>query len=312
MVLLFVISAYRLFQRIGKHQKLNLTIFAIAVLGVTLLRNNGVIIIVALLPLFLFLFAKKQKQFFMVFLISSLIALFLRFPLLSILDVEKGRITEALSLPVQQVARTYIIHPESFEEEDKALLSELIPLEKIEPTFQGYTNDPIKFVIQKNHKYIEENLSAYRNLWIKIGLRQPLSYLKAWIELTRGYWHGGYSYWRWDYSIHEGSNVLGLVSRPTIPALYAAYDRYLTMFESNRFFDPILAIGLHVWALCILLAYHIWKKNNVGIFLSLAPLLVIASLWLGTPVYAEFRYAYCVFTCLPFLLGMSIVENNQN
>ena len=48
-----------------------------------------------------------------------------------------------------------------------------------------------------------------------------------------------------------------------------------------------------------------WKKREE--FLLTVPVMVLlAGLWLGTPVFAEFRYAYPMFLSAPVILGATV------
>ena len=59
---------------------------------------------------------------------------------------------------------------------------------------------------------------------------------------------------------------------------------------------------------CCLL--NLWKKREE--FLLTVPLLVLlAGLWLGSPVYAEFRYAYPVFLSTPVIVGVTVFRREQ-
>ena len=47
-------------------------------------------------------------------------------------------------------------------------------------------------------------------------------------------------------------------------------------------------------------------------FLLAIPLVVlVAGLWLGTPVYSEFRYAYPIFLTMPVILAATIFEEQH-
>ena len=51
------------------------------------------------------------------------------------------------------------------------------------------------------------------------------------------------------------------------------------------------------------------KRDKAAVFATVPSLSIIFSLLLGTPVFAEFRYAYGLFCCLPFLAV--VVFRNQ-
>ena len=46
-------------------------------------------------------------------------------------------------------------------------------------------------------------------------------------------------------------------------------------------------------------------KKRKEFLLAIPILVLVVGLWLGTPVYAEFRYAYPVILTLPFLLAVT-------
>ena len=85
-----------------------------------------------------------------------------------------------------------------------------------------------------------------------------------------------------------GRNIYGIVNDVDpnlIRHLFAAAFRYL---EKPAFLQPLTSIGLHVWALITCTLINVLKKREE--FLLGIPLLVlVAGLWVGTPVYSEFR-----------------------
>ena len=46
------------------------------------------------------------------------------------------------------------------------------------------------------------------------------------------------------------------------------------------------------------------ERNRFNLFVSVPFLMVILSLMIATPVYAEFRYSYAVFCGIPFVLAI--------
>lgn len=48
-------------------------------------------------------------------------------------------------------------------------------------------------------------------------------------------------------------------------------------------------------------------------FLLTIPVIVLlVGLWLGTPIYAEFRYAYPMFTSCPVILCAAVFDGGKN
>ena len=95
--------------------------------------------------------------------------------------------------------------------------------------------------------------------------------------------------------------VANTVEENLIQKLFAAAFRYL---EKPAFLQPLVSIGLHIWALITCTLINVLKKREE--FLLGIPLLVLTvGLWLGTPVYSEFRYAYPIILGMPLILGVT-------
>ena len=180
-------------------------------------------------------------------------------------------------------------------------------MDKVADYYDPLTVDPIKFETFRYDQvpHILENKGDYLKLYLSLGLKYPGDYLKAWIDETKGYWNGGYFFW--IYTKQMDANPYGIVNtveENLIQKLFAAAFRYL---EKPAFLQPLVSIGLHVWALVACTLINALKKRKE--FLLGIPLLVlVAGLWLGTPVYSEFRYAYPIFLSMPVILAVTVFE----
>lgn len=81
--------------------------------------------------------------------------------------------------------------------------------------------------------------------------------------------------------------------------------QYFSLFENSYCYQPLISIGLHVWALFACLLVNVLHKRREAL-LCIPIVVLVVGLWLGTPVYAEFRYAYPVFVSMPLILGATL------
>ena len=89
-----------------------------------------------------------------------------------------------------------------------------------------------------------------------------------------------------------------------IARLYAAWFRFA---EKPAAFQGLYSIGLRIWILvaCCLICCLQKRKQ----WLITVPVLVLTvGLWLGTPVFAEFRYAYPMILCSPLVLLTTVFD----
>ena len=80
---------------------------------------------------------------------------------------------------------------------------------------------------------------------------------------------------------------------------------YLTLTRETVLFEPVQSVGLTVWILSMLCFLNL-LHNRKEFLLTVPVLAIVFTLWLTTPVFCEFRYAYCVFTTIPFLIPVSL------
>lgn len=300
---LFITSLYRLLKEVG-NKRGNYAVFLLGALGFSLWRTNGWYAFLVTVIVMFFLLRKKNKRLLMLMTAILVFCWILLNPVLSILGVSETNLVEAFAVPMQQVARV-IWEGRELTPEEAGLLGEIFWLDKIPQLYDPLTVDPIKFETFRYDQveHIRANAGEYLGLYLSLGLKYPGDYLKAWIEETKGYWNGGYFFW--IYTLQMGSNPYGIetaVEPNLIGRLFAAMFRYL---EKPAFLQILTSIGIHVWALVSCTLVNILKKKE-EFLLSIPLLVLIFGLWLGTPVYSEFRYAYPMFVSMPLILAVTL------
>lgn len=298
--LLFVTAFYRILRGLGKRSWTNYVVLVLGAVGFSLWRTNGWIAFLGTTVVMLFLLRRKRRKLLVLMCAVLVLCWVMINPLLDVLGVSGSDMIEALAVPFQQMARV-VANDRELTEAETALLGEAFWLDRVKELYTPETVDPIKFEAFRhdNRSYVEENLPEYGKLYLKLGLRYPGDYLKAWVEETKGYWNGGYSYWIYTRGID--TNDLGLEwtgGDNLVSRLYGAWFRFL---ENPAVFQPLYSIGLQVWIVIGCLLINALKKRE-ELLLSIPMLVLVAGLWIGTPVYAEFRYAYPVFLTVTVIL----------
>ena len=311
-VLLLVVSTYRCMHEVG-NVVLNYIILAVSSVGICLFRSNGLFAFVILTIAFIVLWKSKKKVMLIVFISTIIISIIMKYPVLAYLEVKQPDTIESLSIPAQQISR---VVQEGCELDDYQidLLDNVVDVEQIPEKYSPYISDPIKVLVRQkgNQHLLTEQKMDYIKLYFSLGIKYPMAYLRAWIDQTRGYWNAGYEYWRWSIGIKE--NDLGIVrttNNSYVDLLFKDYLRLFTNFQVLRLF---LSIGLFVWIDIFLLLIALIRKDKIGIFISLPILVIVASLLVATPVYAEFRYIYAAFCALPMVIVIThrpIGENKE-
>ena len=308
-VLLFVTALYRILRDIGTSRVRSYVVFALGAIGLSLWRTNGWYAFLVTTVVMLILLRKHYKTLLLIMCVVLVLCWILINPLLSAINVSGTDMVEAYAVPFQQVSRV-IANNRELTEEETALLSEAFWLDRVQELYTPETVDPVKFEAFRhdNRDYVEKHLWDYAKLYVRLGLRYPGDYLKAWIDETKGYWNGGYAFW--IYTKGVDTNDLGIVSSGggnAVSSLFGALFRYL---EKPVIFQSLYSIGLYVWILLGCCLLNIWRKRK-EFLLTIPVIVLVVGLWLGTPVYAEFRYAYPLFLTIPVILAATLFSAEQ-
>lgn len=305
-VLLFVISQYRFFNNIGK-KWVNVLLLSLSTILIPMFRGNGIYIIYLSIILFIFLFWKQiyhEKKYRIN--LSILILAITVYPIFNVItsssfNIAKAEKMESLSIPAQQIART-IKDKNDLTDDQKELISNVSNFDEIADTYVPWLSDPIKEQVWHStggEEYLSTHKNDFVRIYLELGFTHPIQYTQAWVDQTKGYFNGGYNYWVISNDITE--NDLGIERKNEQSAQNKIFNLYLDVFEKNDFFRIIYCIGFHVWVIIWLLYCSLFQKRKLDTFIICIPLSLILTLLIASPVFSEFRYAYPLFCCLPFL-----------
>ena len=303
--LLVVTSLYRLNCGMEQSRKVDTVIFALASLCFCIWRSNG-LPAYALLFVTVLVFARMNRRLLAVMGAALVCGYLMTGPLLSALNVSGGNYVEALSIPLQQVARV-IYDGGVLTQEELKLVETVADAESISQEYRPEISDPIKNLVRasENRDAIREDPLPYLKLWIKLGLRYPREYVEAWVDQTKGYWNGGYDYWVWTEGVFW--NELDIHSAPRAGKIGILFDLYFRYFEMIPFLKPLISIGLNVW-LMVACCYVNLKNKRKEWILPLPVFAILLSLLISTPVYSEFRYIYSLFLTGPLILSVTCFD----
>lgn len=303
---LLMISAWLRIMK-GSGSVWNYLVFILGSLLFILSRTNGWIIYLASFAVYA-VFVRKNKKFLAVMGALAVCGLALLNPVLSMLNISGSDLAESLSIPIQQVARV-IADGEELTEEEAQLLSRVVDLEEVPQLYTDWISDPMKVEVRsKDYGYFQEHLDEYAKLWVRLGLRYPGSYLKAWVDQTKGYWNGGYGYAMYSETVTD--NPYGVEKTGGGNPIASLFRLYFGLSRHVIFFEPLHSIGLHVWIVILCFLLNIVKKREVWV-LSVPVLVLVVGLWFGTPVYSCFRYVYPLFVSFPLLLSTAIYQPKE-
>ena len=272
----------------------------VSAIGFCLLRTNGILAFIIMLP-FLFVCFRKFKSVIICSVSALLLSVVILGPVYGTFVSGGPDILESLSIPMQQIARTAI--EGKVTEEQKELLSCIIPYEEIEEVYDSDISDPIKNLIRKEGDitYLEENKGEFLKLYLEMGLRNPNTYLFAFVDQTKGYWYPDVKPYIWNTEMAE--NGLGIVTKSFFPDIVAKLiDALWKAVTYIPGIGLLKSIGALTWILLLQAGYCVrikeWSKLVFFIPVFANSLTLVCS----SPLACSVRYAYPLFVIFPLLV----------
>ena len=304
---LFIISTYRYLKPISNNLP-TLLIIIISALAVCLFRSNGLFAFIIATVTFPIIFCKQHLKLFFTFCGIIIVALILKGPVLKALNVSQPDRVESLSIPMQQISRVIVEKNDEISEDDRKTIENVISLDDVIAHYNPIIHDPIKNTIREHgdQDYINEHFLDFVFLYLRWGIKYPMLYVNAWIDQTRGYWNGGYDYWIWRDVVTD--NDYSIEKKSVLPFVNKVIGAYGEMFKNLGFLQPLISIGLAVWALFFIIYRSIKHHDKLMIFIVSPLFTTWLSLLIATPVFCEFRYIYYLFLTLPFILMISLTN----
>ena len=305
-VLLFVAALYRLIRHVGKHRWVNYAVMIAGAMGLSLLRTNGWYAFLVTALIMLLALRGRERKLITAMLTVLVLCWVLLNPVLSLLDANEMSYVEALAVPFQQVARV-IANGRSLTQEEEALLSRAFSLEKVKEVYTPETVDPVKFEAFRygNLPELKEHLPDYLRLYVRLGLRYPGDYFRAWVEETKGYWNGGYEFWVYnDYVLDNEYGIAAGSNQNIVSSGFHALFRYQ---EKLAILQPLFSVGLCNWIIIACCVLNIVKRRE-EFALSVPVIVLAAGLWVGTPACTTFRCAYRMILTMPVILLVTIFD----
>lgn len=293
--------------------KIKMSVFICSVLVMLLFRRNAVYAFIVMTPLLLIFFRKYFKKMTLLITVVFISFFLIDGTLTLVLHADNSENQEILTVPIQQLARAYKYNRDAFEEEDIVTLYEILPEEALK-LYNPKLSDAVKYNFQ-NAAY-EENKLKYSRLWIKIGLKKPLTYINAWLVNTYGLWYpdtvvdvyrgnNKFTFVYEDSSYFEYETEQPGFRESKIPWLDELYRKMSLEIAKEKI--PLVSMlfspGFMFWCYVFAFSYAVYRKK----YYVLPPYLMIFLVWLTMllgPTYLV-RYALILWFALPLFIALT-------
>ena len=224
---------------------------------------------------------------------------------------------EALSIPMQQVARFMRDRPDAVQPEDLRAIDRVLDAPGLVRLYDPSKSDPVKATYKEQAS--SDDLSAFWQTWARLFARDPGCFISATAANYYGYFYPAHAM-SWSYTSYFSSLVMAntetnliysdiasyfsfhQLDHPFVRALDGLCSGYRLLFQRLPFLTLTMQAALYDWALVLLTAYAVRRRrSHAAVFLVPAWIVLLIALVGPCNATTYFRYAYPVALLVPFL-----------
>lgn len=224
---------------------------------------------------------------------------------------------EALSIPMQQVARFMRDRPDAVQPEDLRAIDRVLDAPSLARLYDPSKSDPVKATYKEQAS--SDDLSAFWQTWTRLFARDPGCFISATAANYYGYFYPAHAM-SWSYTSYFSSLVMAntetnliysdiasyfsfhQLDHPFVRALDGLCSGYRLLFQRLPFLTLTMQAALYDWALVLLTAYAVRRRrSHAAVFLVPAWIVLLIALVGPCNATTYFRYAYPVALIVPFL-----------
>lgn len=224
---------------------------------------------------------------------------------------------EALSIPMQQVARFVRDRPDAVQPEDLRAIDRVLDAPSLVRLYDPSKSDPVKATYKEQAS--SDDLSAFWQTWARLFARDPGCFISATAANYYGYFYPAHAM-SWSYTSYFSSLVMAntetnliysdiasyfsfhQLDHPFVRALDGLCSGYRLLFQRLPFLTLTMQAALYDWALVLLTAYAVRRRrSHAAVFLAPAWIVLLIALVGPCNATTYFRYAYPVALLVPFL-----------
>lgn len=299
-------------------KKGRLVLFGLVILGVMLLRQNGIYAVLFSIPVFLTLLRERKHLIRAGAVLLAAVVLYTGYSqaLLPALKITPGSRREMLSVPFQQTARYLRDYPDEVTQEEKDAINRVLDADRIGQIYDPNISDPVKATFREDAD--GEDLKAYFKAWASMLFKHPRCYVEATLNNYYGYFYMGQDATDRRVRYYEGGSKKFIRTRMDNKGFSFSHLKQLEglrqaleVYSETVLHLPILSIlqasAWYTWLVILGIGYLLWKKRWRCLFLFL-PALSVLLVSVISPVNGTiyFRYMLSVMFMMPVLIGITV------
>jgi len=255
---------------------------------------------------------RKNKYYRNQILLSIFIPIFIIFILFKrilfpLLNIYPGGKQEILGICFQQVARVVMDHESSISAYEKEVISNIFDYENVKEIYLYYNTDGVKETY--NFYATSEQLKEFMKVWISLGIRHPLSYIRAILGTCGDNFCNETTIY--IYKQIPADNIVNLKNSDVMinmrNAALSLYDWLKTRPIISTFFYQ----ANYIYWLPLLSFLHLFKNKDYKKLILLVPSIVSLLVLIVSP-RAYTRYSIHLIYTFPLILSLFAYKKEES
>ena len=214
------------------------------------------------------------------------------------MGMQEGSIAEALSIPFQQTARYMVYANDDVTDSEEEAIRNVLAYDQLAEIYDPTCSDNVKATFTQYN----EGLGDYFKAWFTMGLRHPVIYFDAFINLNYGYLAPTDQNVEQDLSNDYNDQITAYGIYPTgTDEMIEIFSAIHFMAVAFPFFRYFTMPGFYNWILLILCVYLLAHKRWKALILF-APSIMNFFVCLASPLCNGLRYEISIPMLLPLLI----------
>ena len=306
--LAFVTLFISLYRFVDNNYKFNVSIVIMYILSVFVIlffRNNGIYIILLFIPFFIWLTKKHRKIVLFGNLVIIILYFLIKGPIFTYLGVKKTTSVEAFSIPLQQISRV-IVNDGNIDSKSSDYLSDILDINKVKETYDPTISDYVKRATD-NEKLSNDKIKFFMT-WLNVGIDNPRIYIDSYLLSTLGYWYPDVIYWA---TAGESKSIFKDVEVSSDPVFLEGVPFEVLTSRKIPLSSMLWSIGTMFIILIISTFIMLYKKKGKYLLAYIPLYCLWLSLMVASPVFAELRYIYGLFACIPLIICVPFINDSR-
>ena len=259
----------------------------------------------------LFFVFRKQllhqlKKFAIATIVTIVVCYTIQGPIFKILKLNT-EFVENLGMFLQQIC--YVAAKDgNMTEEQREFINNILPIETIKTAYSPCIIDTVKWNEEFNGKQIDDNMSKFFKTWFQLFLQNPVSYVKAYLLNSIGFWDVNKSIFN-SYTNHT--------MWPTLQNLpeykQSDYIEIWTNYSIRKLVKPHISISSAVFLMITLIGclMTIYRKKYINLLIYCPIIATWLTIMIAVPVAFSLRYVYILVLALPLSIIIPFLDTKE-